>query len=67
MFCQILCLENIQEAAVIPPYVALAIRPKPGIWEYVKVNAGDLEVEVTMAREYLKLKEAVFDENWYVL
>ncbi|KAI3407953.1 uncharacterized protein J3R85_020623 [Psidium guajava] len=56
--------SSTQEAAVIPPYVALAIRPKPGIWEYVMVNAGDLEVEVTTAREYLKLKEAVFDENW---
>lgn len=66
-FCQILRLENMQEGAVIPPYVALAVRPNPGICEYVKVNAGDLEVEVTTTKEYLKLKEAVFDENWYVL
>ncbi|XP_030472334.2 sucrose synthase 7 [Syzygium oleosum] len=57
-------LSSTQEAAVVPPYVALAVRPNPGIWEYLKVNASDLEVEGITAKEYLKFKETVFDENW---
>ncbi|KAG2322495.1 hypothetical protein Bca52824_015708 [Brassica carinata] len=53
-----------QEAAVVPPYVALAARPDPGFWEYVKVNAGDLTVDEITATDFLKLKESVFDESW---
>ncbi|RID55036.1 hypothetical protein BRARA_G02318 [Brassica rapa] len=53
-----------QEAAVVPPFVALAARPDPGFWEYVKVNAGDLSVDEITATDYLKLKESVFDESW---
>lgn len=56
--------ENMQEAAVIPPNVALAVRPSPGFWEFVKVNAYSLEVEGLTASEYLRFKEAIFDENW---
>ncbi|KAH9625794.1 hypothetical protein KSS87_006038 [Heliosperma pusillum] len=58
----ILC--STQEAAVIPPHIAFAVRPSPGYWEYVKVNANDLTVEGINATEYLKLKESVYDENW---
>ncbi|CAH8258038.1 unnamed protein product [Arabidopsis lyrata] len=53
-----------QEAAVVPPFVALAARPNPGFWEYVKVNSGDLTVDEITANDYLKLKESVFDESW---
>ncbi|ESW24585.1 hypothetical protein PHAVU_004G142800 [Phaseolus vulgaris] len=53
-----------QEAAVVPPHVAFAVRPNPGFWEYVKVNADDLQVEGIDAVEYLKLKEMIFDEKW---
>ncbi|KAJ9140805.1 hypothetical protein P3X46_031405 [Hevea brasiliensis] len=53
-----------QEAAVIPPYVAFAVRPNPGFWEYVKVNAEDLSVDGISASEYLQFKEMIFDENW---
>ena len=53
-----------QEAAVVPPYVALAVRPNPGFWEFVKVNANDLTVDSISASEYLKFKESIFDENW---
>nr|KYP61685.1 Sucrose synthase 2 [Cajanus cajan] len=53
-----------QEAAVVPPYVAFAVRPNPGFWEYVKVNADDLQVEGIEAVEYLKYKEMIFDEKW---
>ncbi|KAL0381317.1 UNVERIFIED_CONTAM: Sucrose synthase 5 [Sesamum angustifolium] len=58
----ILCTT--QEAAVVPPYVAFAIRPSPGFWEYVKVSANDLSVEGITATEYLKYKEMTVDETW---
>ncbi|KAK9106456.1 hypothetical protein Syun_022467 [Stephania yunnanensis] len=57
-------LSNTQEAAVDPPYVALSVRPNPGFWEYVKVNADDLSVEGLNAAEYLKFKEMIFDVQW---
>ncbi|PNT09288.2 hypothetical protein POPTR_012G037200v4 [Populus trichocarpa] len=57
-------LSCTQEAAVIPPFVAFAVRPNPGFWEYVKVNAEDLSVEGISVSEYLQLKEMVFDEKW---
>ncbi|KMT13331.1 hypothetical protein BVRB_4g084720 isoform C [Beta vulgaris subsp. vulgaris] len=58
----ILC--STQEAVVVPPHVAFAVRPSPGYWEYVKVNAHDLTVEGINATEYLKFKETIYDENW---
>ncbi|XP_021745173.1 sucrose synthase 5-like isoform X1 [Chenopodium quinoa] len=58
----ILC--STQEAAVVPPHVAFAVRPNPGYWEYVKVNANDLTVEGINATEYLKFKETIYDEKW---
>uniref|UniRef100_A0A7N0U4Y2 Sucrose synthase n=1 Tax=Kalanchoe fedtschenkoi TaxID=63787 RepID=A0A7N0U4Y2_KALFE len=57
-------LTATKEAAVVPPYVALAVRPSPGVWEYVRVNADDLVVDELSAADYLKLKETVFDEDW---
>lgn len=54
-----------QEAAVLPPFVAFAVRPNPGIWEFVKVNSEDLRVENISPRDYLKFKETIFDEKWY--
>ncbi|KAJ4802515.1 Sucrose synthase [Rhynchospora pubera] len=53
-----------QEAVVLPPLVAFAVRPNPGIWEYVKVHADDLSVEGITPSEYLKFKESLYDENW---
>jgi sucrose synthase len=49
---------------VLPPLMAFAVRPNPGIWEYVKVHAEDLSVEGITASEYLKFKETLYDENW---
>uniref|UniRef100_A0A2N9GHN0 Sucrose synthase n=1 Tax=Fagus sylvatica TaxID=28930 RepID=A0A2N9GHN0_FAGSY len=57
-------LSSTQEAAVVPPYVAFAVRPNPGFWEFVKVNSEDLSVEGISASEYLKFKEMIFDEKW---
>lgn len=55
-----------QEAAVVPPNVAFAVRPNPGSWEYVKVNSEDLTVDGINVLEYLKFKETIFDQDWYV-
>ncbi|KAH0849370.1 hypothetical protein HID58_090337 [Brassica napus] len=59
---KILCFT--QEAVVIPPNVAFAVRGNPGNWQYVKVNSSDLSVEALSNTQYLKLKEFLFDENW---
>ncbi|KAJ0966792.1 hypothetical protein J5N97_023709 [Dioscorea zingiberensis] len=53
-----------QEAVVLPPFVAFAVRPHPGIWEFVKVHSEDLSVEGITSSEYLKFKETIFDETW---
>ncbi|OAY82452.1 Sucrose synthase 2 [Ananas comosus] len=50
-------LRAAQEAIVIPPWVALAIRPRPGVWEYIRVHVSELAVEQLSASEYLQFKE----------
>ncbi|KAG2710851.1 hypothetical protein I3760_04G048300 [Carya illinoinensis] len=57
-------LSSTQEAVVIPPHVAFAIRPNPGFLEFVKVSSDDLSVEAITAPEFLKLKEMIYDEEW---
>ncbi|KAL0356405.1 UNVERIFIED_CONTAM: Sucrose synthase 6 [Sesamum radiatum] len=57
-------LSSTQEAAVVPPYVAFAIRHSPGIWDYVKVHADSLSVDIITSTDYLKFKETLFDEDW---
>ncbi|XP_020583263.1 sucrose synthase 2-like [Phalaenopsis equestris] len=46
-----------QEAIVTPPWVALAIRPRPGVWEYVRINVSELAVEEMSVPQYLQFKE----------
>jgi len=53
-----------QEAVVLPPFVAFAVRMNPGIWEYVNVHSDDLSVEGITPSEYLKFKETLYDEKW---
>ncbi|XP_027122896.2 sucrose synthase 7 [Coffea arabica] len=57
-------LSSTQEAAVVPPYVAFAVRYGSGCFDYVKVNAEDLSANNITATEYLRLKEMIYDENW---
>ncbi|CAL9247927.1 unnamed protein product [Arabidopsis halleri] len=54
-------LRSAQEAIVLPPLVALAVRPRPGVWEYVRVNLHDLVVDELQASEYLQFKEELVD------
>jgi sucrose synthase len=51
-----------QEAIVLPPWVALAIRPRPGVWEYVRINVSELAIEELTVPEYLKFKESLVEE-----
>ncbi|WVY93216.1 hypothetical protein V8G54_032304 [Vigna mungo] len=57
-------LSCTQEAAVDPPYVAFAVRPNPGVWEFVRVSFEDLSVEPITSTDYLKFKEIVYDKEW---
>ncbi|KAK2649532.1 hypothetical protein Ddye_017021 [Dipteronia dyeriana] len=63
-------LKVTQEAIVLPPYVALAVRPRPGVWEYVRVNVNELNVEQLTVSEYLHFKEELVNgtaDGRYVL
>ncbi|KAG7970902.1 hypothetical protein I3843_07G109200 [Carya illinoinensis] len=55
-------LKTAQEAIVLPPFVAIAIRPRPGVWEYVRVNVHELSVEQLSVSEYLHFKEELVDQ-----
>ncbi|KAL8119850.1 hypothetical protein AgCh_017100 [Apium graveolens] len=50
-------LKSIQEAIISSPWIALAIRLRPGVWEYVRVNVHQLVVEELSVPEYLQFKE----------
>ncbi|XP_038682199.1 sucrose synthase 2 [Tripterygium wilfordii] len=54
-------LKAAQEAIVLPPFVAIAVRPRPGVWEYVRVNVFELSVEQLSVSEYLRFKEELVD------
>ncbi|OMO86375.1 Sucrose synthase [Corchorus olitorius] len=54
-------LKSSQEAIVLPPWVALAVRPRPGVWEYIRVNVHALVVEELRVAEYLRFKEELVD------
>ncbi|OVA13007.1 Sucrose synthase [Macleaya cordata] len=50
-------LRSTQEAIILPPWIALAVRPRPGVWEYIRVNVNALVTEELTASEYLQFKE----------
>ncbi|KAL6978366.1 Sucrose synthase 2 [Sarracenia purpurea var. burkii] len=54
-------LKSAQEAIIVPPFVAIAVRPRPGVWEYVRVNVHELSVEQLSISEYLRFKEELVD------
>ena len=54
-------LRSSQEAIVLPPFVAIAVRPRPGVWEYVRVNVHELNVEQLSVSECLRFKEELVD------
>eukprot|EP00245_Coleochaete_scutata_P002204 TRINITY_DN12892_c0_g1_i2.p1 TRINITY_DN12892_c0_g1~~TRINITY_DN12892_c0_g1_i2.p1 ORF type:complete len:860 (+),score=151.07 TRINITY_DN12892_c0_g1_i2:306-2885(+) len=50
-------LFSTQEAVANPPWVALAVRPRPGEWYYVRVNVDDMTVDDLSVSDYLAFKE----------
>jgi len=50
-------LRLAQEAAVRAPWVYLALRPRIGSWEYVRLHAEAMRVEPVECAEYLQFKE----------
>ncbi|KAL6323386.1 hypothetical protein AAG906_038657 [Vitis piasezkii] len=54
-------LKSIQEAIVLPPWIAFAVRPRPGVWEHIRVNVSALVVEELLVPEYLHFKEELVD------
>lgn len=46
---------------MLPPFVAIAVRPRPGVWDYVRVNVYDLSVDQLTVSEYLQFKEELVD------
>ncbi|XP_059632761.1 sucrose synthase 2-like [Cornus florida] len=57
-------LKSAQEAIVLPPFVAIAIRPRPGVWEYIRVNVYELSVDQLSVPEYLRFKEELVDGQY---
>ncbi|KAG5106968.1 hypothetical protein JHK82_043938 [Glycine max] len=52
------CLKDV---IFLPPFVAIPVRPRPGVWEYVHNNVSDLSVEQLSVSEYLCFKEELVD------
>ncbi|PSC73946.1 sucrose synthase [Micractinium conductrix] len=50
-------LKTVQEAVVIAPRIAFALRPTMGEWYYVRVSVEDMRVEEMTAAHYLAFKE----------
>ncbi|KAM0050625.1 putative sucrose synthase [Helianthus debilis subsp. tardiflorus] len=54
-------LKSSQEGIILPPYVTLAVRPRPGVWDFLRVNVDELSVEELSVSEYLIFKEELVD------
>ncbi|CAI7793840.1 unnamed protein product [Closterium sp. NIES-54] len=52
-----------QEAVVVSPWVALAVRVRPGEWQHVKINAEEVLVQAMTVPEYLAFKELLVSSN----
>ena len=46
--------------------MAVAVRPRPGVWEYVRVNVFELSVEQLSVSEYLSFKEELVDGKYEI-
>ncbi|KAH9608232.1 hypothetical protein KSS87_015045 [Heliosperma pusillum] len=54
-------LRHTQEAIVLSPWITLAVRPRPGVWEYIRVNVDALAVEELTPSEFVHVKEELVD------
>ena len=48
---------------MVSPWVAFAVRPRPGLWEYLRINVDELLIEQLSTAEYLELKERLAVED----
>ena len=44
----------------------MAVRPKPGVWEYVRVNVDEMTLDELTVSEYLGFKELLVDESYII-
>lgn len=51
---------------MLPPWLGLAVRPRPGIWEYLRINVEELILEELSVSEYLGFKEQLANSTEYV-
>lgn len=54
-------LNATQEGVVLAPFLALAVRTRPGEWQYLRINAEELTVDDLSVSEYLSFKERLVD------
>ncbi|KAI3699538.1 hypothetical protein L2E82_43927 [Cichorium intybus] len=54
-------LKSAQEGIILPPYVAITVRPRPGVWEFLRINIHELSVEQLSVSEYIMFKEERVD------
>ncbi|KAK4769248.1 hypothetical protein SAY86_027398 [Trapa natans] len=54
-------LKASQEAIISPPWISLAVRPRPGVWEYIRVNVHALVLEQMQVAQYLRFKEELVE------
>lgn len=56
-------LKQSQEAILQAPWVYLAVRPRIGVWNYIRIYVDEVQIESISAGEYLLAKEKVADAN----
>ncbi|KAL9238761.1 hypothetical protein vseg_013139 [Gypsophila vaccaria] len=56
-------IRSTQEAIVLSPWIALAVRPMPGVWNYIHFDTKSLVVKELTVSEFLRMKEMVVEEN----
>ncbi|KAK9755254.1 hypothetical protein RND81_01G012900 [Saponaria officinalis] len=56
-------IRSTQEAIVVSPWITLAVRPRPGVWNYILFDMKSLVLTELTVSEFLKLKEMVVEEN----
>ena len=52
-----------QEAAVEPPWMYLAVRPRIGRWTYLRLHVEDVDVEEVSVSDFLAFKERLVDRQ----
>lgn len=56
-------IRSTQEAIIVPPWLALAMRPRPGVWEYIRFDMKNPNLTELTVSEFLHLKEMVVEES----